>query len=295
MRHAILTLLLFVGFVFAPNGLPGTSDFSSPIVAQEVGFLEDFVLAKDREAVLKQLVPGTERYYYFHALHYQNNQQLNKVDEILKPWIKRFGKTQRVKQILNRQALLKYSDNPKATLDYLTRELKLNFAHQREIPQTQRDLPTKLDPKLISTDRMIQLAFRSNSNTRGFTEKGLRLLATRQLTRTQRRDLLGRLMHPDFPGLVDLIVADLKERDSRGFGSLKIHHALTTRQLDDLAAKFPKAKSLDKYIYIYLTKLQPSEDINWRADAVEHRKYLDRLWAFVKPLNQCWPKGIVVA
>jgi len=286
MRHAFLTLMLFVCFAVAPAALPWTADTSSQIFAQEIGFLEDFVLAKDRDAVLKQLVPGTERYYYFHSLHYQNTQQLNKVDEMLKPWIKRFGETRLVKQIQNRQALLKYNNDPKSTLDYLTRELNLYFAHQREIPQTQRDLPTKLDLKLISTERLIQQAFQSHSNTAGFTDKGLRLLADQTLTKMQRRDLLKRLTHPDYPGLVDLIVADLKERDSRGFGSEQIHRALTIKQLDELAVKFPQAKSLDNYLNIYLTKLHPSEDINWQADPVEHRKYLDRLWAFVQPLNQ---------
>ncbi len=280
-----MLLLLFTCFALVPGALPWTADHPSMINAQEVGFLEDFVLAKDREAVLKQLVPGTERYYYFHSLHFQNIQQLDKVDEMLKPWIKRFGETQLVKQIQNRQALLKYSDNPKETLDYLTRELNLYFAHQREIPQTQRDLPTKLDPKLISSDRLLQQAFQSNANTAGFTDKGLRLLADQKLNKIQRRDLLQRLTHPDFPGLVDLIVDDLNERDSGGFGSLAIHMALTIKQLDELAVKFDKALTLDNYVNVYLTKLHPSEDINWQADPVEHRKFLDRLWDFVKPLN----------
>ena len=35
----------------------------------EIDFVEDFVLAKDRAAVLKQLVPGTEEFSYYHALH----------------------------------------------------------------------------------------------------------------------------------------------------------------------------------------------------------------------------------
>jgi hypothetical protein len=38
----------------------------------EVGFIERFALAADREKVLTELVPGTEDYYFFHALHYQN-------------------------------------------------------------------------------------------------------------------------------------------------------------------------------------------------------------------------------
>ena len=286
MRAAISCFPLVVCFAFTFGNSPTVGINSNQIVAQEIGFLEDFVLAKSREDVLKQLVPGTEQYYYFHCLHYQNLQQLDKVDEMLKPWIKRFGVTQRVKQIQNRQALLKYEDDPKTTLDYLTRELNLYFAHQREIPQTQRDLPSKLDSELISTPRLITRALGAHSNTGGFTDKGLRLLAARELTKTQRRDLLKRLTHPDFPGLVDLIATDLKERDSRGFGSERIHQALTIEQLNELARKFPRAMSLENFVNTYLSKLHPSEDINWRSDPAEYRKYLERLWVFVKPLNQ---------
>ena len=35
----------------------------------------------DRSAALKQLIPGTEDYYYFHALHYQNTRQVKELGE----------------------------------------------------------------------------------------------------------------------------------------------------------------------------------------------------------------------
>jgi hypothetical protein len=36
----------------------------------EVDFVEDFAIAKDRAVSLRQLIPGTEDYYYYHCLHY---------------------------------------------------------------------------------------------------------------------------------------------------------------------------------------------------------------------------------
>ena len=279
MRRIVFAFLILLSWASLPTATP--SNHSS---AQEIGFLEDFVLAKDREKVLKQLVPGTQTYYYFHSLHYQNNQQLDKVDELLKPWIKRFGKTNNVRQIENRQQLLKYSDDPKATLEYLQRELSLNFTHQREIPQTQRDLDSKLDPKLISTEVLLEKALRRR-NTDQVTDQGLRLLADKKLTSTQRRHLLKRLSHPNYPGLVDLVVADLNERDSNSIGGINIHKMLTLDQLTELAVKYPKAKSITNYINFYLSKLQPSEDTNWETDPVERRKYLDQIWSFVQPLD----------
>ena len=36
--------------------------------AGEIDYIEDFVLAKQRERALKQLIPGTEDYYYYHCM-----------------------------------------------------------------------------------------------------------------------------------------------------------------------------------------------------------------------------------
>ena len=57
---------------------------SFPAAAGEINFLEDFVLAKDRTEALKQLIPGTESYYYFNCLHLQNTEQFDRVEELLK-------------------------------------------------------------------------------------------------------------------------------------------------------------------------------------------------------------------
>jgi hypothetical protein len=40
--------------------------------AQEIGYVETFSLADDRAAALKELVPGTDDFYYYRALHAQN-------------------------------------------------------------------------------------------------------------------------------------------------------------------------------------------------------------------------------
>ncbi len=32
----------------------------------EIGYVEEFALAKDRAEALKQLIPGTDDYYYYH-------------------------------------------------------------------------------------------------------------------------------------------------------------------------------------------------------------------------------------
>ena len=58
--------------------------------AGEIGFLEDFALAKDRAVALEQLIPGTRDYYYYQCLHFQNSGRFDEVDRVLKLWIKRY-------------------------------------------------------------------------------------------------------------------------------------------------------------------------------------------------------------
>ena len=83
---------------------------SSP--AADVPFAEDFALAKDRAAALKQLIPGTEDYYYYHALHALNTEQFEKLDGYQKPWLERHGQTRRYNEIATRQILLAYERDP---------------------------------------------------------------------------------------------------------------------------------------------------------------------------------------
>ena len=251
--------------------------------AQDTNLLEEFVRSPDRETVLKKLVPGTQEYYFLYSLHYQNTQQLDKVDETLAAWEKRFNdKSAQWQQIQHRQMLLKYATDPQATLDYLQDELKLNFDHQRERPTAEQKLPSKLDPKLIDLDTLLEKNLNSSLNR--ITDQGLRLLGDQKLTDRQRRALLKRLDRPDFPGLVGLIAKELKVKDAAGFGKLTIHRQLTLKQLDELVAERPNLGGETAFVNIYMSKLRPSEDVNWVTDRNQRREYLDRLKAFSEKL-----------
>src|SRR5687768_8869375 len=86
---------LAAGVVLTPPGRAG-----------EVGYVEDFALAADRATALRRLVPGTEDYYYYHALHLLNTGQLDKVRTQTAPWRERFGQTPRLTEVETRHALL---------------------------------------------------------------------------------------------------------------------------------------------------------------------------------------------
>lgn len=249
-------------------------------------FLERFALSEDRAAVLSELIPGTEDYYYFHSLHFQSTDQLDDVDALLELWIERYNQTAQVREIQNRQALLRYGSNPQQTLEHLRRTLGLRFDHQRQIAGQQSNHPTALNQQHISRSTLIERALAVNNDTmNGFEQSGLDLVHPNQLNDRRRRHLLNRLRLPDYPQLVRLIDEDLSAPNSSGFGHMEIHRALLVSQLDELLGRRPNLLNDRNFVQIYLTKLRVSPDVDWRHDAAAREAYFERLDAFASRLN----------
>jgi len=202
--------------------------------AEEIRYSEDFALARDRAEALKQLIPGTEEYYYYHCLYYQHTEQFDKVDELLTAWIKRRKYTAGVHEILNRQALLQYDTKPEAALKRIRERMGLSFNHQRDVLGRKPNLPNELDQNRISRAALSARANSRSVNLSGYTDSALDWLAGTKLTDRRRRHLLQRLRRPDYQGLVKLIAADLKTKDSPSFGSFPIHKLLLPEQLAEL-------------------------------------------------------------
>lgn len=254
--------------------------------AGEIGWIEDFALAPDRTVPLAQLIPGTEDYYYFHALHFQNTEQWDKADQMLKACVERFNWTPRALEIENRQALLMFKQNPARALTLIRNRLNLQFNHQRERLDEKPNLPTRLDPAALVRAALDKRAFATHPNTlQGFENAALERLAAAELNPDQRRQLIARLERPDLPNLVALIVADLNHKDSGGFGQFPIHRKLLLVQLDELAKLKPELRNHPYFIEDYLRRLQPADGQNWRQQPAEMLAYLERLWNFVKTLN----------
>lgn len=253
--------------------------------AGEIDFVEDFVLSGDRSDSISQLIPGTDVYYFYQCLHLQNTQQYKEVEKLLKIWQQRKGETRQLKQIRHRQMLLTYSSNPKKTIDYLIQQIGPNLSHQRDQLESKPKLPVELNPTTISYATLKAAALRRHKGVKGFTADALDGLLSKDLDPTRRRELLSRLRRPTHPELIDLIVADLNHKGSRGFGSLPIHRLLLLDQLDDLAVRRPKTLNETNFVNAYLQKLQPNPDVDWLNDANELDAYLGRMWNFVEGLN----------
>lgn len=253
--------------------------------AGEIGFIEDFALAPDREVVLKQLIPGSEDFYYYYSLHYQQTEQYAKVDALLPTWIQRHGHTPRVRQIMHRQMLLTYDKSPEKTLTYLRDTLGLQFNHERVIPGAKANWPNKLDQAAISRAALLQREQAIHGQLEGVEDSALDWLVAQELTPERRRALLARLSRPDYQGLPKLIVEDLNHENSGGFGSFNIHRQLLLPQLEELLKLKPALLNETNFVHTYILKLQPSPDEDWRNNKDELQKYLDRLQAFVARLS----------
>ena len=254
---------------------------------QEIGYIEDFALAEDRAEILKQLIPGTQDYYYFHALHYQNTRQAKQLADILAQWHKRFPKSGLRKQILYREALLNYPNAPKESLEYIRNELGLKFNHQQEGKARARDFPSELNQAEVAWSRFLSDALRGTETLQNLTADAFyALLASEhQLSGAERRDLLQRATVPDLPKLVEVILADLSSKESRGFGQFNIHRSLTLAQLEELRGKKKDLLRNENYVHTYLAKLRPGADSNPAANPAVRLAYLERAWDFVKDLE----------
>ncbi|HUV39142.1 MAG TPA: hypothetical protein VMY39_05980, partial [Planctomycetota bacterium] len=234
---------------------------STVCYAGEIGFEEDFALAKDRTVPLAQLIPGTEDYYFYQCLHFQNTGQLDKVDEMLVTWIRRYNRTARVVEMENRQALLKYDRDPAGSLDYLRRKLGLQFNHQRERLDQRPNLPTRLDPVLISRANLTRRAFAQHTNTTaGFEDAALDRLVAQPLSGEQRRDLLRRLK-PELLADSNFVNAWLT----------KLHPSADVDREHDVAER----EAYDNRLWSFVSRLAPAFN-SLKANVLYHRLVHDR-------------------
>ncbi len=252
----------------------------------KVGFIEEFALAPDRERVLAQLVPGSEEFYFYHALHFQNTRQQAKLNDILKQWATRFPESQQRKIIENRAALLAYDADPQATLKFLRERLQLQFNHEQEVRDQPPNLPTSLDPKEIALERFVSEAL-NDSDLATTSGEALEVLLREKaaLTPAQQRNLLSRIERPDAEGLLEVIAADLRRPESKGFGEFPIHRGLLPEQLDALAKQNPALLENHAFVYTRLLKLHPSADVDLEYNPAERLAWLERLWAYAGKLS----------
>lgn len=261
---------------------------SATVPAADTGFPERFALAADRGAVLKELIPGTDDYYYYHALHLQHQGKKAELEVLLGEWENRFQQANaRRNEIRNRQVLLDYGTDPAGSLEYLRNKLGVSYNHQRVTPDARPDLATSLDPALVTREAFLADALRGTDALGNVTTSGLVHVMRNdgvELTTARRRDLLNRIHRPDFPRLVAVVNDDLGTPESGGFGEFAIHGKLTVAQLEELLKLRPALLQNTNFVNAWAAKLRPA----FGEDADRSREvrgaWLGRLEAFAERL-----------
>lgn len=251
------------------------------------GFVETYVLAPDRDAALKQLVPSTDDYYYYHCLRYQAAGDLEKADALLGQWTSPRDEPRR-REIQHRQMLLRFATSPESTLEYLRRTLNLTFSHEPERPASDSGLSTRLDAALVSSEvvlkQLLERAERQNSLD-GFEPEAYDWLLRQPLSAPLRHEVLQRLTRSDYPKLVEMIVKDMAEPSNTPFGGAPVHSLLTLDQMEELLRLRTGLLNDQTFVSLYIQKLAPRDEVVLDQDAKEKSAYLERVSGFVSRLG----------
>lgn len=263
--------------------------------ATNVGYIEQFALADDREKALKDLIPGSHDYFYYHVLHYQNTGRIAEAQAMLERWSSLADVPAVYQNLLARQKILSYASNPQEALEYLRLEMGLTLGHAPPQADQAKDLPTILDPSIHDPKRLLDAALVHDPSLSTVSEVGLLELLSRELPIDKLRIALQKLQRIDVPKLTALISKELRAADSPGWGSFPIHSQLTLEQRQQLARDIPQLLENDVFVRQYLLRLLPNDDVA-PQNLKERRAHLQRLEDFTStlPPSQNSLKGLVL-
>ncbi len=264
---------------------------SGVAVAEPIGWMERYALAEDREAMLAELIPGSEDYYFYHCLHYQTNGQLERAETILRDWLAEHKgrETPVITGMIDRQRLLTYHDSPQRTIDHLIRRLGVKLDHTPPAAKGQRRYPSLLDASVLDVDRLVKDALRRNDQL-----KPLGIAHLAELFRAGKtagvsinlRELLSRVGGPYVRRLDELVVKELASRraNDRRFGDLSAHRHLTLQELRAVAAGVPDIADDNNYVSAVLQRLRPDADADPSQQDDVRLDYLTQVETYVRSL-----------
>ena len=256
-----------------------------PLYGEEIGFIENFALAKDRAQVLPQLIPDTEDYFYYHVLFYQSVGKVADAQAMLNSWVDKLGWSDLARRMEARQMMLTYSTNREQTIQYLISQLNANLAHTPPQRDRAASLSTKLDATLVDYANILKRAIDENRNLSGVEDNALLDVVPHLNGVDDLRAWLSRINRVDVSNLVELIVKELRSPGSAGYGWAPIHSKLTLAQLIMLGKAMPELYGNDRFVQVYLQRLKPDGDVTL-DDRTVMREYLQRLEDFVQTLPE---------
>ncbi|MCG8651118.1 MAG: hypothetical protein MI861_14870, partial [Pirellulales bacterium] len=207
--------------VLATNASKAIANWTLPLVlfvlasgnarAEPIGLMERYALAADREAMLAELIPGSEDYFFYHCLHYQTRGQLEKAEAVLRDWMAEHKgrQTPLITKMWYRQLLLTYPNSPQRTIDELVRRLGVKLDHTAPATQGQRRYPSQLDAAILDTDRLVKEAVQRRDSLKPLGRQHLAELFRRGRTAgisISLKELLAQVDGPYINQLDELVV-----------------------------------------------------------------------------------------
>ncbi|QEF96173.1 hypothetical protein Mal15_02000 [Stieleria maiorica] len=282
----IRSLTLWVATCVVLAGLIPTTVMAAPI-----GLMERFALAEDREAILAELIPGSDDYFFYHCLHYQNTSQLDRAEVMLNQWLasRKGAMTALMHSMTDRQRLLTYDQTPQQTIDYFVKRLGIQLYHAPPAKKGSRRYPSELADNFIDSPQLVKDSLRDNVP---LSPIGMQIAADWYLagnanqTQVSLHDFLKRVDGSYLKGLDQLVIAELKSRSERDqrFGDLSAHRFLTQGELDNVGRSVPSVADDNAFVHAKLRMLRPDADVDISQQPDQRRDYLVRLESYVQTL-----------
>jgi hypothetical protein len=270
-----------------PAPLLAFAALTAALAAQtpQLTFAEQYAFGKDRRQAIAMLAQGSPDWFYYNCRERLDARDFATVQRLLTDWIARHDRSQQTREIENRLLLLGFDNNPSRTFAQLRERLNLTYQQQRELPGESTNLPTRLDPAVLSPAALTQQALAMHAGSvDGFTDAALPGLAAAALDPSLLRSLLTRLRRPDIDNLPALVIRDLGHAGSRGWASLQVHGLLRLEQLEECLRLRPQLLQDSKFVDHFLVRLQPGEPGDWTKDPAARSAQFARLWQFAQRL-----------
>ena len=252
----------------------------------------DTRLADDREAMLAELIPGSDDYYFYHCLYHQTTGQLERSEAILRDWLAehRGRETPTITAMIDRQRLLTYSDSPQRTIDHWSGDLASSSIMHRRRPRTSVDFPQPARSGGLEVETAGQGALSRNDATQAARHPVLGGKVPSRRTppgsRLSLHDFLGRVIDGYVDGLDELVIKELASRrpNEKRFGDLRAHSYLTLEELRKVAARVPEVADDGPFVSAMLRRLRPDADSDPGQQQQVRMDYLTRVEAYLRTL-----------
>jgi hypothetical protein len=257
--------------------------------------MERYALSGDREAMLAELIPGSEDYYFYHCLFYQTTGKLERSEAMLAEWLaaNKGKESPAIIAMTDRQRLLGYEASPQRSVDYLVRRLGIQLNHAPPATRAERRFPSELNQAALSVDQLLKDALQRRDviKVTGLRSLGDRFLGNKTAGfNISLRDFLARVNGAYIDQLGELVIKEIKSRptNKQVFGDLKAHQFLTMKELEKLSREVPKIAADDKFVSAMLQRLRPTGDQDAGQQLKVQTEYLVRVEAYLRRLPKSY-------